>query len=143
MYGEHSGNIADLAFRGRKQIPIKFMKDNVFGGGNPGGDSENGLINSASKHLTLKCSTTADVPIIQTDPPKLQQVLYNFLSNAIKFSPPGGQVELKAAVEFGDQIRISVTDQPFSAGSYFLGQRRLSVKEKKPDSENEHQGETS
>jgi two-component system sensor histidine kinase BarA len=63
-----------------------------------------------AKSLALKCSTTPDVPIIQTDPPKLQQVLYNFLSNAIKFSPPGGLVELKATVEFDNQIRISVTD---------------------------------
>jgi two-component system, NarL family, sensor histidine kinase BarA len=62
------------------------------------------------KHLILKSSTTPDVPIIQTDPPKLQQVLYNFLSNAIKFSPPNGQIELKANVEFNNQIRISVTD---------------------------------
>lgn len=39
------------------------------------------------KKLTLSVSTSADVPILQTDPGKLQQVLYNFLSNAIKFSP--------------------------------------------------------
>ena len=32
------------------------------------------------------------VPMIETDPGKLQQILYNFLSNAIKFSPLGSTV---------------------------------------------------
>jgi signal transduction histidine kinase len=64
-----------------------------------------------AKSLALKCSITPDVPIMNTDPPKLQQVLYNFLSNAIKFSPPGGQIELTATTESDDHIRISVTDQ--------------------------------
>jgi signal transduction histidine kinase len=63
-----------------------------------------------AKSLTINCSVASDVPIINTDPPKLQQVLYNFLSNAIKFSPPGGSIELRASIEPDDKIRISVSD---------------------------------
>ena len=64
-----------------------------------------------TKSLLITSGVAVDVPIITTDPPKLQQVLYNFLSNAIKFSPPGGSIELKANIEPDEQIRISVTDQ--------------------------------
>jgi len=63
-----------------------------------------------AKQLAIMATVTTDVPIIQTDPAKLQQVLYNFLSNAIKFSPPGGRIELLAAADHADTVRISVTD---------------------------------
>jgi signal transduction histidine kinase len=75
-----------------------------------------------SRQLTLTMNVGADVPIVRTDPGKLQQILYNFLSNAIKFSPVGGAIELSAQREpapsdataaTGDgagRIRISVTD---------------------------------
>jgi signal transduction histidine kinase len=64
------------------------------------------------KHsLTLDVTVATDVPILHTDPAKLQQVLYNFLSNAIKFSPEGARIEL-AAERTGDAaVRISVADQ--------------------------------
>jgi two-component system sensor histidine kinase BarA len=62
------------------------------------------------KSLSLKCSVAADVPIINTDPPKLQQVLYNFLSNAIKFSPAGGPIELQATMTHDQQVHIRVSD---------------------------------
>jgi signal transduction histidine kinase len=63
------------------------------------------------KQLTIFPSIGADVPIIQTDHAKLQQVLYNFLSNAIKFSPPGSRVDLTAERELPDGVRICVTDR--------------------------------
>lgn len=63
------------------------------------------------KSLTLDASVATDVPIVHTDPAKLQQVLYNFLSNAIKFSPEGGRVELSAERASETTVRISVTDQ--------------------------------
>src|SRR5690606_8651176 len=37
-----------------------------------------------------------DLPILRTDPAKPQQIRYNFLSNAIKFSPRGGSITLRA-----------------------------------------------
>jgi two-component system, NarL family, sensor histidine kinase BarA len=40
----------------------------------------------------------------------LQQVLYNLLANAIKFSPVGGQVELNAVRHNGEHVKITVVD---------------------------------
>jgi two-component system, NarL family, sensor histidine kinase BarA len=63
-----------------------------------------------AKSLQLNSEVSMDVPILHTDPAKLQQVLYNFLSNAIKFSQPQQTIELSAAQESDGLIRISVTD---------------------------------
>jgi signal transduction histidine kinase len=57
------------------------------------------------------------VPIMHTDPGKLQQILYNLLSNALKFSPSDGRIDLVARRELDDEgepsdrVRITVTDQ--------------------------------
>jgi two-component system, NarL family, sensor histidine kinase BarA len=79
------------------------------------GDLFEGLINilrplSEQKNLTVHPSVAPDVPIIQSDPGKLQQVLYNFLSNAIKFSHDGGRIELTAMRDGSEHVRIIVTD---------------------------------
>jgi signal transduction histidine kinase len=79
------------------------------------GDLFEGLISvlkplSETKQLTIVPTISTDVPIIETVASKLQQVLYNFLSNAIKFSPPGGRIDL-AAERVEDGVRIAVTDR--------------------------------
>src|SRR6266566_96671 len=63
------------------------------------------------KDLSIIPTVGRDVPIMQTDPAKLQQVLYNFLSNAIKFSPASGRIDVKAERFEEDNVRISVSDQ--------------------------------
>ncbi|MGA2501584.1 MAG: HAMP domain-containing sensor histidine kinase, partial [Tepidisphaeraceae bacterium] len=63
------------------------------------------------KELALRTSPARDVPIIETDPAKLQQILYNLMSNAIKFSPDKGNIELSAVREGEDRIRITVKDE--------------------------------
>jgi signal transduction histidine kinase len=50
---------------------------------------------------------------VETDPGKLQQILYNFVSNAIKFSPEGSRVIVRAevwAVDGAPGIRMTVVD---------------------------------
>ena len=79
------------------------------------GDVFEGLVNllkpmSESKKLTIAILVDADVPVIETDAARLQQILYNFLSNAIKFSPDGETIDLHAEnLESG--VRISVIDR--------------------------------
>jgi signal transduction histidine kinase len=71
------------------------------------------VLNSVTepKSLTLESRVSAEVPILETDPPKLQQVLYNFLSNAFKFSPPGSVVRMSAEPDADGTVRIEVSDQ--------------------------------
>jgi len=80
------------------------------------GDLFEGLMNVLKplcepRGLTIYSDVANDVPILHTDPAKLQQILYNFLSNAIKFSPPGARIDIAADRPDVDHIRISVTDR--------------------------------
>jgi signal transduction histidine kinase len=61
----------------------------------------------------LRTSTEPGLPAaVLGDPTRLRQVLLNFLSNAVKFTPPGGRVELRATRATGEgmAVRIEVTD---------------------------------
>lgn len=44
------------------------------------------------------------------DPARFKQLLYNYLSNAIKFSPEGGRVSVRAMAEGPDHFRLEVED---------------------------------
>jgi two-component system, NarL family, sensor histidine kinase BarA len=63
------------------------------------------------KQLSLNLYCDKDIPLIRTDAGKVQQILYNFLSNAIKFTPDEGKIDIRAvASEDGSYIRIAVSD---------------------------------
>jgi two-component system, NarL family, sensor histidine kinase BarA len=63
------------------------------------------------KSLQVVSTVEQGMPILQTDPLKLQQILYNFISNAIKFSPPDGRIELSARRDGPTDAIIAVADQ--------------------------------
>jgi PAS domain S-box-containing protein len=60
------------------------------------------------KQIDLTLSATA-VPRLAVDPTRIAQLLSNLISNAVKFTPDGGRVEVKLAVE-GDQAVLAVAD---------------------------------
>ena len=48
------------------------------------------------KNASVRVRIAPGLPPLTTDPAKLQQILFNLLANAVKFSPPGGVVSLSA-----------------------------------------------
>ncbi len=64
-------------------------------------DTFEGLINlmrpqAEKRDITLEMDIEPGLPVVQTDAGKLQQILFNFLANAVKFTPEGGTVTLSA-----------------------------------------------
>ncbi len=62
------------------------------------------------KGIELSLNVNGPIPLITTDPGRLQQILYNFLSNAIKFTPADGQVRLEVSMAAADRVKLSVID---------------------------------
>lgn len=62
---------------------------------------------------SYKVALTSDMPpenlAVSVDPARFLQVLFNFISNAAKFSPPGGTVHVGVTPRQGT-VRVSVTD---------------------------------
>jgi signal transduction histidine kinase len=61
-------------------------------------------------NLTLDIRVPAGIGSITADERRLRQVLFNLLSNAIGFSPPGGVITLTATRQI-DAVVFAVTDQ--------------------------------
>jgi signal transduction histidine kinase len=59
--------------------------------------------------ITLSLSLSPNLPKVVADPVRMKQVLYNLISNAIKFTPKGGSVWLTASADQAS-VCISVRD---------------------------------
>jgi signal transduction histidine kinase len=64
---------------------------------------------AASKSVRLRSELPADLPAIHADGARLEQALVNLLDNAIKFTPEGGAVTVRA-VPSGGMVTFSVAD---------------------------------
>ncbi|MCL1799346.1 MAG: DUF3365 domain-containing protein [Eggerthellaceae bacterium] len=63
------------------------------------------------KSIDLATRVDADVPLIESDGEKLRRILLNLVSNAIKFTPPGGSVQVRVSYDRpAESVRIDVVD---------------------------------
>ncbi|MBS1816819.1 MAG: response regulator [Acidobacteria bacterium] len=72
-----------------------------------------------AKGITLVKAVADGLPPIEADARRLQQVLGNVLSNAVKFTPDGGEVRVSCA-SCADGLRIEVADTGAGIDAAFL-----------------------
>jgi PAS domain S-box-containing protein len=74
---------------------------------------------AAAKQLAVEVALEADLPLINGDSERLQQVIWNLLANAVKFTETGGSIRLEMA-RVGPSVRLTVRDTGQGIGPDFL-----------------------
>jgi PAS domain S-box-containing protein len=65
---------------------------------------------AAGKRIRVETAIDAGLGPVVVDPGKLKQILYNYLSNALKFTPDDGRVTIRVGPEGAAHFRLEVED---------------------------------
>ena len=95
------------------------------------------LVRERASRRGIRLGSTLDesLGMLRGDERKVKQVLLNLLSNALKFTPEGGRIDVRAAVN-GDAVEISVADTgvgiaPEDQGAIFEEFRQVGAADRK------------
>jgi PAS domain S-box-containing protein len=72
-----------------------------------------------AKNITITLTLAPTLGVIIADPTRIQQVIWNLLNNALKFTPRGGKVEVSAR-RTASHVQVSVTDTGEGIDQRFL-----------------------
>lgn len=72
---------------------------------------------ASGKSIGLESDIDPVVNEISLDPSRLKQVLYNYVSNALKFTPESGTITIRARPEDPDTFRLEVIDSGIGIAS--------------------------
>ncbi|RZJ06937.1 MAG: response regulator, partial [Rubrivivax sp.] len=90
--------------------------------------------------LQLKSAIAPELRDLVLDPARLKQVLLNYLSNAIKFTPAGGRVELRMVSEGPRLWRLEVEDSGIGIAPDRIGQLFVEFQQLDDGLTKRHQG---
>jgi signal transduction histidine kinase/DNA-binding response OmpR family regulator len=95
---------------------------------------------SASKRLQVDLEVSPAVEQLVIDPAKLKQVLYNYLSNAIKFTQEEGRIAVRAQPEGASYFRLEVEDTGIGIGAEDFGKLFVEFQQLEGAMTKRHQG---
>jgi len=64
-----------------------------------------------ARGLTLHVAAADDCPPVDLDPDRIKQVVVNLLDNALKYSPPGGQISIRVERGPDSSVRVLIKDE--------------------------------
>lgn len=71
------------------------------------------------RKVKIASRLSEDVGLVRADPERIQQVLWNLISNAVKFTPAGGRIDVEMSRQ-GDEVAILVRDTGIGIRADFL-----------------------
>jgi CheY-like chemotaxis protein/PAS domain-containing protein len=75
---------------------------------------------AAARHVAVHLDRPAGAVLVSGDPERLQQVFWNLLVNAVKFTEPGGTIHIRVDAGEDGQQRVRVTDTGKGIAADFL-----------------------
>ena len=92
------------------------------------------------KHIHVHTHIDPGLTDLQLDGSRLKQALYNYLSNAIKFTPEGGTVSVHAMAQGPDHFRIEVHDSGIGISAENLSRLFVEFQQLDAGYSKQHQG---
>jgi signal transduction histidine kinase len=65
---------------------------------------------AAEKEVAIQIDAPEHLPMIRADRDKVEQILWNLVGNAVKFTPPGGKVEVRFQALPDGMVQTCVAD---------------------------------
>jgi signal transduction histidine kinase len=95
---------------------------------------------AASKDLRVDTEVDPQVRAAVVDPGRVKQILYNYLSNALKFTPEGGRAQVRITPDGADCFRIDVTDTGVGIAPEDVGKLFVEFQQLDTTTSKKHQG---
>jgi len=115
----------------KKEVDLKQLIQNAV---------DNYLVLAQERKISLKSRIAEGLAEIAADPRRLDQVFGNLISNAIKFTPEGGEIEVGADQENGLGVKVWVRDNGVGIAPEEIGQIFEKYRQTTSGKESKHKG---
>ena len=94
---------------------------------------------AAAKQITVTVTTHEELIVVEADPLRMQQVVWNLLNNAVKFTPSGGKIGISLKLE-DQHVSLMIEDTGVGIDREFLPHVFEMFRQADPSSIRRHSG---